>query len=215
MPALLDGTGQQHRAIHTAEHRFVEAAGADGVVTARALAHDCHDHTLTALFVLCNVRVSRPPAAARSAPAYAPAMLARKDELGNRAAFCAGCGWGRRFLAGVPADLPETCPDCGQPVLAACPACGEPITSLMQITCSACAEALRDAEFFGRPIRRKPERHVVLGAGARSAPARPRRRSRPRAASRRPAPARPQRRSRRSSPLLGERGSGSRRSGSR
>jgi hypothetical protein len=90
-------------------------------------------------------------------------MLARKDELGNRAAFCAGCGWGRRFLAGMPVDLPEACPDCGQPVIAACPACGEGITSLMQITCSACAEPLRDAEFFGRPIRRKPERHVVLG----------------------------------------------------
>ncbi len=89
-------------------------------------------------------------------------MLARKDELGNRAAFCAGCGWGRRFLAGMPVELPERCPDCGQPVIAACPACGEGITSLMQITCSGCGEALRDAEFFGRPIRRKPERHVVI-----------------------------------------------------
>lgn len=88
-------------------------------------------------------------------------MLARKDELGNRAAFCAGCGWGRRFLAGVPVELPESCPDCGQSVLAACPKCDEGITSLMQITCSACGEALRDAEFFGRPIRRKPERHAA------------------------------------------------------
>jgi predicted amidophosphoribosyltransferase len=91
-------------------------------------------------------------------------VLARKDELGNRAAFCAGCGWGRRFLAGVPAELPESCPDCGQPVLAECPACAEGITSLMQITCSACGEALRDAEFFGRPIRRKPERHAAPAA---------------------------------------------------
>jgi hypothetical protein len=89
-------------------------------------------------------------------------MLARKDELGNRAAFCAGCGWGRRFLAGVPVELPESCPDCGQPVLAACPSCGEGITSLMQITCSGCGEELRDAEFFGRPIRRKPERHAGI-----------------------------------------------------
>ena len=94
-------------------------------------------------------------------------MLARRDELGNRAAFCAGCGWGRRFLAGVPVDLPESCPDCGEPVIAACPSCGEGITSLMQITCSGCGEALRDAEFFGRPIRRKPERH----AGIAEAPA--------------------------------------------
>ena len=94
-------------------------------------------------------------------------MLARKDELGNRAAFCAGCGWGRRFLAGVPVDLPDSCPDCGQPVIAACPGCGEGITSLMQITCSGCGEELRDAELFGRPIRRKPERH----AGIADAPA--------------------------------------------
>ena len=93
-------------------------------------------------------------------------MLARKDELGNRAAFCAGCGWGRRFLGGVPAELPESCPDCCQPVLAECPACAEGITSLMQITCSACGEQLRDPDFFGRPIRRKPERHVVLAAAA-------------------------------------------------
>jgi predicted amidophosphoribosyltransferase len=88
-------------------------------------------------------------------------MLARRDELGNRAAFCAGCGWGRRFLGGVPDDLPASCPDCGQPVIAACPACDEGITSLMQITCSSCGEALREAEFFGRPIRRKPERHAA------------------------------------------------------
>jgi hypothetical protein len=88
-------------------------------------------------------------------------VLARKDELGNRAAFCTGCGWGRRFLGEVPAQLPGTCPDCGQPVLAECPACAEGITSLMQITCSACGEALRDGELFGRPIRRKPERHAI------------------------------------------------------
>ena len=96
-------------------------------------------------------------------------MLARKDELGNRAAFCAGCGWGRRFLAGVPAELPETCPDCGGPVLAECPACTAGITSLMQITCSACGEQLRDPDFFGRPIRRKPERHAVPGAAPQCA----------------------------------------------
>ena len=49
-------------------------------------------------------------------------------------------------------------------MIAACPACGEGITSLMQITCSGCGEALRDAEFFGRPIRRKPERHAAPAA---------------------------------------------------
>ena len=100
-------------------------------------------------------------AATGHVPAYAAGVLARRDELGNRAAFCAGCGWGRRFLAGVPVELPERCPDCGQPVIAACPACAEGITSLMQITCSGCGQALRAAEFFGRPIRRKPERHAA------------------------------------------------------
>jgi hypothetical protein len=85
-----------------------------------------------------------------------------KDELGNRAAFCARCGWGRRFLAGARVDVPGSCPDCGQPVIAECPSCGEGITSLMQITCAGCGEALRDAEFFGRPIRRKPERHAGI-----------------------------------------------------
>jgi len=93
--------------------------------------------------------------------AYAADVLP-KDELGNRAAFCAGCGWGRRFLGGVPAELPESCPDCGQPVIAECPSCSAVITSLMQITCAGCGEALRDAEFFGRPIRRKPERHAGI-----------------------------------------------------
>ena len=46
-------------------------------------------------------------------------------------------------------------------VISSCPACGEGITSLMQITCSGCGVALREAEFFGRPIRRKPERHAL------------------------------------------------------
>jgi hypothetical protein len=104
----------------------------------------------------CPVALS----AERGPQAYAAAMLQR-DELGNRAAFCAGCGWGRRFLAGLPVDLPEHCPDCGGVVIAACPACGEGITSLMQITCSGCGEALRADALFGRPIRRKAERHAA------------------------------------------------------
>jgi hypothetical protein len=95
--------------------------------------------------------------------------MLQRDELGNRAAFCAGCGWGRRFLAGLPVELPERCPDCGGAVIAACPACGEGITSLMQITCSGCGEALRAEVFFGRPIRRKPERHAAPNAAPQCA----------------------------------------------
>jgi hypothetical protein len=107
--------------------------------------------------VTCGALRSRRPAVR----AYAAGVLP-KDELGNRAAFCAGCGWGRRFLGGMPVELPESCPDCGQPLIAECPSCSAGITSLMQITCAGCGEALRDAEFFGRPIRRKPERHAGI-----------------------------------------------------
>jgi hypothetical protein len=39
----------------------------------------------------------------------------------------------------------------------------------MQITCSGCGEALREAEFFGRPIRRKPERHAAPAAAPQCA----------------------------------------------
>ena len=99
---------------------------------------DAHDAHRASARPAVRAAVRRRLIAARP---YAAVVLARKDELGNRAAFCAGCGWGRRFLAGVPVELPASCPDCGQPVLAECPACAEGITSLMQITCSACGEA--------------------------------------------------------------------------
>jgi len=87
-------------------------------------------------------------------------VLARRDELGDRAAFCAGCGWGRRFLGDDTTVVPAACPDCGGRVLAACPACEAPIRSLMAVTCASCGSALRAPELFGRPIRRKPERHA-------------------------------------------------------
>ena len=90
-------------------------------------------------------------------------MRARRDELGDRAAFCPGCGWGRRFLAGGESAVPDSCPDCGDRILRACPACDAAIVSLMAITCP-CGHALRDPDFFGRPIRRKAERHAGAAA---------------------------------------------------
>ena len=110
-----------------------------------------------------------------SAPAYAAGMLARKDELGNRAAFCAGCGWGRRFLAGRAGRAARRAvPTAAQAVIAACPSCGEGITSLMQITCSGCGEALRERRVLrpadppqARAPRRDRRRAVVRRRGRR------------------------------------------------
>ena len=92
----------------------------------------------------------------------------RNRELGDRCAFCLGCGWGRRFMTGGAGSIPETCPDCGGRVITACPQCGEPIGSLMALTCRACGEQLRPGELFGTAIRRKPERHAVVDAGRRA-----------------------------------------------
>jgi hypothetical protein len=61
-----------------------------------------------------------------------------------------------------PRGVPELCPDCGGAVLVRCPECAEPIRSLMALTCAACGHELRQSELFGRPIRRKPERHAVV-----------------------------------------------------
>ena len=82
----------------------------------------------------------------------------RNRELGDRCAFCLGCGWGRRFMGGAVNTVPERCPDCGGRVLASCPSCDAAIVSLMGITCRTCGEPLREAELFGVEIRRKPEK---------------------------------------------------------
>ena len=101
--ALLDGAGQQHRAIHPAQHRFVESVDADRVVTARALAHDCHDpHRSSVMRRYAMTRSGAVRARARALGRMLRACWHARTSSGNRAAFCAGCGWGRRFLAGVP-----------------------------------------------------------------------------------------------------------------
>jgi hypothetical protein len=89
-----------------------------------------------------------------------------REELGDRVGFCLGCGWGRRFMTGSEATLPDTCPDCGGAVVSKCSACGAPIESLMGIACRACGEPLREAELFGVEIRRKPERRHAVAVDA-------------------------------------------------
>ena len=101
-----------------------------------------------------------PCASARGAGRMLRACLHAGTSSGTaRRSAPAAAGAGASWRASR-SSCPSSCPDCGQAVIAACPACGEGITSLMQITCSGCGEALRDTEFFGRPIRRKPERHA-------------------------------------------------------
>jgi hypothetical protein len=81
-------------------------------------------------------------------------------ELGDACAFCPRCAWGRRYMLPDASGVPDTCPDCGGEVLVACPACGHHISSLAALTCEGCGHELRGPELFGRPIRRKPERHA-------------------------------------------------------
>ena len=52
----------------------------------------------------------------------------------------------------------EVCPDCDGTVVRSCPECGSSIRSLMALTCP-CGHVYREDVFFGRPIRRKAERH--------------------------------------------------------
>jgi hypothetical protein len=92
----------------------------------------------------------------------------RSRELGDCCGFCLRCGWGRRFMAGGAAAVPAECPDCGGAVITACPECGESIASLMALTCRACGAELRGPQAFGGDIRRKPERHKRVDAGASS-----------------------------------------------
>jgi hypothetical protein len=91
----------------------------------------------------------------------------RSRELGDCCGFCLRCGWGRRFMTGASASVPAECPDCGGTVITACPECGESISSLMALTCRACGAELRGSQAFGGDIRRKPERHKRVDAGAR------------------------------------------------
>jgi hypothetical protein len=85
-------------------------------------------------------------------------MSGRTSELGDACAFCVDCGYGRRYQGGDSSGIPAVCPDCRGTVVRTCPDCGATIRSLMALTCP-CGHVYRDDVFFGRPIRRKAERH--------------------------------------------------------
>ena len=178
VPALLDGARQQHRAVHTAQHRFVEAAGADWVVTARALAHDRHDPHRSP--VIHAYAIPSPRARARRLRPRARARMLRACCRGRARATAprsapAAAGAGASS-AGVPVELPEQLPRL-RPArcIAHCPACGEGITSLMQITCSGCGEraarrrVLRPADppQAGAPRRARATAPQCAGEAAR------------------------------------------------
>jgi hypothetical protein len=107
------------------------------------------------------------PACGAGCATIVPVSYDRSRELGDCCGFCLACGWGRRFMVGNAASLPDVCPDCGGKVITACPGCDEPIASLMALTCRRCGQELRSPVLFGGEIRRKPERHLRLDAAAR------------------------------------------------
>ena len=96
----------------------------------------------------------------------------RNTELGDRACFCAACGWARRYYPGV-IEPPVECPACAGTVVAACPSCGEDILSIMAVECDVCGSSLRDAEVNGVRIhrpKRLPMARAEQAAEASSGP---------------------------------------------
>jgi predicted RNA-binding Zn-ribbon protein involved in translation (DUF1610 family) len=80
----------------------------------------------------------------------------RRKVLGDWVAVCLSCGFAQRYFDDLEGELPEACPQCGGEILSRCPACDARFSSAFAVTCEACGAALRPAEQFGIPIRRKP-----------------------------------------------------------
>jgi hypothetical protein len=80
----------------------------------------------------------------------------RRKTLGDWVAFCVRCGFAQRYFEESAGGLPGECPQCGGGIRARCPACGARFSSVFAVECEACGAALRDAEQFGVPIRRRP-----------------------------------------------------------
>jgi hypothetical protein len=79
----------------------------------------------------------------------------RRRTLGDWVAFCLGCGFTLRYFEELEGELPEECPQCGGEVRSRCPACGARIPSAFAIECEECGAAVRPAELFGGPIRKR------------------------------------------------------------
>ena len=78
----------------------------------------------------------------------------RRKVLGDWVAFCLDCGAARRWFEDFEHEVPDTCVQCGGPVLRRCPRCTAPFSSTFTVDCERCGAALREAELFGTRIRR-------------------------------------------------------------
>jgi hypothetical protein len=81
----------------------------------------------------------------------------RRRTLGDWVAFCLRCGHVQRYFDELEPDLPDGCPQCGEPLRARCPACDARIPSAFAVDCEECGVRLRPDEQFGSRIR-KPGR---------------------------------------------------------
>ena len=96
----------------------------------------------------------------------------RNTELGDRACFCAGCGWARRYYPGAVAP-PTECPDCAGEIVVACPGCGEDILSIMAVECDVCGASLREPEANGVRIHRPKRLPMARATQSPDAPSGP------------------------------------------
>ena len=79
----------------------------------------------------------------------------RRKTLGDWVAVCLGCGFAQRYFEEFEEELPAACPACGGEVRARCPECGARFSSAFAVDCERCGAALRQAEAFGGPIRKR------------------------------------------------------------
>jgi rRNA maturation endonuclease Nob1 len=82
----------------------------------------------------------------------------RRKTLGDWVAFCLRCGFAQRYFEESAGELPHECPQCGGEIRSRCPGCGARFSSVFAVACEACGAALRDAQQFGVPIRRRRRR---------------------------------------------------------